>query len=85
MEYKEACNKRTPQEIETTRKQYIETRIETRKAIEKEIQKRTKNTIEKLIESGGVNSSNFWQIRKKLLGKGGQEEYDTIRGVPFDS
>ena len=65
MEYKEVCNNRTPQEIETTRKQYIETRIETRKATENDIQARTKNTIEKLIESGGVNSNNFWQIRKK--------------------
>ena len=76
--YTEACNNRIPQQIETTRKQYIESRIKTRKAIEKEIQKRTKNTLEKLIEAGGVNSNNFWQIRKKLLGKGGKEEYDTI-------
>ena len=42
----------------------------TRKAIENEIQTRTKNTLEKLIEAGGVNSNNFWQIRKKLIGKG---------------
>ena len=76
--YTEAYNNRTPQQIETTRKQYIESRIETRKAIEKEIQTRTKNTLEKLIEAGGVNSNTFWQIRKKFLGKGGQEEYDTI-------
>ena len=65
--YTEACNNRIPQQIETTRKQHIESRIETRKAIEKEIQTRTKNTLEKLIEAGGVNSNNFWQIRKKLL------------------
>ena len=76
--YTEACNNRIPQQIETTRKQYIESRIKTRKAIEKEIQTRTKNTLEKLIEAGGVNSNNFWQIRKKLLGKGGKEDYDTI-------
>ena len=34
--------------------------------------------MEKLIEAGGVNSNNFWQIRKKLLGKGGHEENDTM-------
>ena len=33
--YTEACNSKIPQEIVTTRKQYIESRIETRKAIEK--------------------------------------------------
>ena len=59
--YTEACNNRIPaQQIETTRKQYIESRIKTRKAIENEIQTRTKNTLEQLIEAGGVNSNNFF-------------------------
>ena len=39
---------------------------------------KTKQQIETLIKQEGVNSNIFWNMRKKLMGKGGQEEYDTV-------
>ena len=49
----------------------------TRKLIEKEIKNRSIKHINKIITEGGVNSSTFWKIRKRLLGSHNRDEYDT--------
>ena len=76
--FREACQNNNIEEIRKTKKDYIESQTKTRSEVEKEITKKTKQQIDKLIEQGGTNSNMFWNIRKKLMGKGGQEEYDTI-------
>ena len=77
-EYEEACKNKTPRDINETKDKYKKSQLTTKEAIEAEINKRTKHNIDKLINQGGTNSNMFWAMRKRLMGKGNQEEYDTI-------
>jgi hypothetical protein len=76
-EFEQAC-KMDKSDKTTKLLKYVETQKKVREEIEEEVKKQTLNNINKIVSEGGVKSRNFWQQRKKILGKKTNANYNTI-------
>ena len=59
-------------------KEYIQVQKELRNNIEEYNKQQTKILIDKIKLEGGAKSKTFWDIKRKLTGKGSNKEYPTI-------
>ncbi len=75
--YDKACKKQysTKQQLKEI---YIQTQIDLRQEIENHERTIIRTNVEKITKDGGAKSQTFWKMRKKLLGKKPQGDYNTI-------
>ncbi len=75
--YDQAC-KEKPSNLIEIREKYYQTQINLRKQIENDEEKTTKGIIDTLIKEGGIKSQLFWKLRRKILRKENDSNYDTV-------
>ena len=75
--FKAACLSGTNDDKRKAKEAYLTCQSKLRDAIEREDRERTNNKLKELIEPRGINSNNFWQIRKRIL-RQKPEVYDVI-------
>ena len=72
-----SCLNGTNNDKRKAKEAYLTCQTKLRDEIEREDKERTDNKLKELIKAGGINSNNFWQIRKRIL-KQKPDVYDLI-------
>ena len=72
-----SCLNGTNNDKRKAKEAYLTCQTKLRDEIEREDKERTDNKLKELIKAGGINSINFWQIRKRIL-KQKPDVYDLI-------
>ena len=75
--FKASCLNGTNYDKRKAKEAYLTCQPKLRDELEIEDKERIDNKLEKLIKAGGINSNNFWQIRKRIL-KQKPDGYDLI-------
>ncbi len=75
-EFEEAIKNKHP-DLDKKKDKYLKTQIALKEQIQKDETNRRNKTIETLIKEGGAKSQLFWKLRKKIIAKEGDANYDT--------
>ena len=65
--FKASCLRGTNDDKRKAKEAYLTCQTKLRDEIEREDKTRNDNKLKELIKAGGINSNNFWQIRKRIL------------------
>ena len=65
--FKARCLSGTNDDKRKAKEAYLTCQTKLRDEIEREDKTRTDNKLKEFIKAGGINSNNFWQIRKRIL------------------
>ena len=65
--FKARCLRGTNDDKRKAKEAYLTCQTKLRDEIEREDKTRNDNKLKELIKAGGINSNNFWQIRKRIL------------------
>ena len=75
-EFDQAIKSNNPR-IAEIKNNYIQAQKDLRNQIEKDAENKSKNIIQTLIKEGGAKSNLFWKLRRKIIKKDSDANYDT--------